>query len=116
MSIQSDVVSELAGICGDRIYPHSAPQDSVFPFVIFRRVSYEQLSTLMGSEGTIKSTFLFECYAKTYIEAIDISEQILSAINAATGLNKFIEPFSSEEYIPDVDVFMEPVQISFWHA
>lgn len=117
MSIQGDIVTALAGIAGDRVYPDAAPQDASMPFVIYRRVVKDPLMTLAGYAGSTRSSYLFESWATTKAESDAVSAAVVAAIEAAVAITtKYREPVSAEEYEPQVDSFMEPVQFSFWHS
>lgn len=117
MSIQSDVVTALAGIADDRVYPNEAPEKTEFPYVVFQRISHEPLMTLAGYAGVTKSTFMFECWAKTYAEAMDLAEDVRTAIEAAVApVHKFREVGDPDDHEPAVGAYVEPVLFSFWHA
>ncbi len=117
MSIQSDVITALAGVASDRVYPEAAPQDAVLPIVIYKRAHFEPLMTLTGYAGTTKSTFVFECWGTTKAEALSIADSVTAAIDAAAGITiKFREPIGGENYESQSDQYVEPVSYSFWHS
>jgi hypothetical protein len=125
MSIQSDVVTALSGVVGGRVYPEAAPQDIVLPMVIYTRKSRDPLSTLLGATGDVNSEIVFECYAKTKLEALDVADDVRAAIVAArssvlggSGVLpvQYEMPVSTEDYTPETMEYMEPVGFGFWHA
>lgn len=116
MSIQSDIVTALAGVAGGRVYPQAAPEDAAMPFVIYRRVSQTPLTTLQGFEGNINSVFTFDCYASTYAAALALAADVRSGIEGSAALLEYRDAGSGEDYEPVVDAFMEPVSFGFWHG
>ena len=117
MSIQSDIISALSAVASGRVYPQAAPQDAAMPFVIYRRLSQEPLTTIhSASVVATRSTFVFECYAETYAEALSTAETVRAAFLAASPtLDVYAVPSSGEEYAPAIDAYMEPVELGFWH-
>ena len=122
MSIQADIITALAGVVSDRIYPEAAPQDIVLPMVIYVRRNRDPLQTLLGSTGDVNSEFVFECYAKSKTEALAVADEVRAAIVAARDDSPPLLPFqyelptSNEDYEPVVMEWMEPVGFGFWHS
>lgn len=117
MSIQSDIISALSAVASGRVYPQAAPQDAAMPFVIYRRVSQEPITTIHDSSvRATRSQFVFECYAETFAAALDLADTVRAAFLAASPtLDVFPVPSSGEEYAPAIDAYMEPVELGFWH-
>ncbi|MGH7785088.1 MAG: hypothetical protein ACREO5_14770 [Candidatus Binatia bacterium] len=122
MSIQSDIISALSGVAGDRIYPEAAPESIDLPMVIYVRKLREPLMTLGGPSGDVQSEFIFECYAKSKMEALTVADDVRTAILAAMDASPALLPIqyetqvSTEDYLPEVMEYMEPVGFSFWHS
>lgn len=119
MSIHTDIVTALEGVVDDRVFVEAAPQDIVLPMVIFLRRNRDPLQTLLGSTGDVNSEFVFECYAKTKLEALDVADDVRAAIVAAKDTVLPVQyelPVSSEDYEPEVMEYMEPVSFGFWHS
>ncbi len=119
MSIQSDIITALSGVAGDRIYPEAAPQDITLPMVIYVRNKRDPLMTLLGATGDVNSDVIFECYAKSKAEALVLADDVRSAIDAAKTSTLQIQyemPVTTENYTPETMEYMEPVGFSFWHT
>ena len=118
MSIHTDIVTALEGIVSDNVYIEAAPPEIVLPMVIFVRKNRDPLQTLLGSTGDINSEFVFECYAKTKLEALDVADDVRAAIVAAMDSVLPVQyelPVSADDYEPIVMEYMEPVSFGFWH-
>lgn len=117
MSLQSDIKTALAGIAGNRVYPEAAPDAASLPLVVYRKAGSEPLMTLQGYAGTTRFTMVFDCWARTYAEAITLADQVRTALEAAAALKPmYREPADADDYEPVVDQFVEPVSYSFWHT
>jgi hypothetical protein len=117
MSIQSDIKTALAGIAGNRVYPEAAPENATLPLVVYRKTGAEPLMTLQGYAGMTRFSFVFECWARTYAEAITLADQVRTAIEAAAALKPQYRDFADpDDYEPAVDQFLESVAYSFWHT
>lgn len=114
MSIQADIQAALAGLTW-KTWPDAAPQGAPIPLTIFRRTDVEPLMTVSGLYmGLSKSTFIFECWAKSKKQTLDMVDEVVTTIEAS-GLTCFREPASGEDYEPTTDEVMSPATFSFWH-
>jgi hypothetical protein len=117
MSIHEDITAALSGVAGGKVYTDAAPQDSVPPFVIFRRKYANPLMLLSGPSGEINSGFEFQSWGSNKTSAITLSSAVVAAIESAAAITtKYQEPVSGEEFEPTTDQFVETVQFSFWHT
>jgi hypothetical protein len=114
MSIQADIYTALSALASGRVYPQAAPAECEMPFIVWRRVSSDPTVTIHGQLLTTRSIFVFECWSDTYLAAINLADQVRDAI-AASALESFLEQNPGDEYEPQIDAFMEPVTIGFWH-
>lgn len=115
MSLQTDLITALSGVAGDRIYPQFAPADAILPLVVYRVLNKDPLITLVSGTVETNSVVVFESYADTYTEALTTSASVETAIKAS-GLTHYEVTAPGEEYIQPTDVFMEPVYYGFWHT
>ena len=122
MSIQADIktaldaaaVTAIVGSAG--VFTDAAPQDKELPLIVWKRMKFEQVMTLVGPASTANSIYLFECWASTKAAAMALASAVSAAIEAAASLtNKYRLPYEGEEYEPTSDQFCEPIQYSFWH-
>ena len=121
MSIQSDIVTALAGVASGKVFPQFVNADIDPPFVVYRIASKDPLQTIDGTVHLRNSTAAFECYAENYNDALTLAGQVRSAIEGSVPLNsgsvvQYEDTAPGEEYQPAVDMFMEPVYYGFWHS
>ena len=115
MSIQDDIVTAMNDAGLTNMYPGAAPADIEPPFVVYQRVSQEPLLTIHSSAPrSTLSTFVFACHDKTYGGALNLADTVRAALSASSLTWHFVST-PGEEYISEVDGFMEPVYAGFWH-
>jgi hypothetical protein len=115
MSIHEDIVTALASVAGGKVYPQAAPEGESMPFVVFRRIARDPQLTIHSKAPDVeRSEFIFECWASDLVDAIELADDVIDALEASS-LDATMSPIGSEEYEPFIDCHMEPVQFSFWH-
>ena len=121
MSLQSDIVTSLAGVASGKVFPQFVNADIDPPFVVYRIASKDPLQTIDGTIHQRNSTAVFECYAENYNDALTLATSVRSAIENSASLNsgtvvQYEDTAPGEDYLPSVDIFMEPVYYGFWHT
>ena len=115
MSLQSDIVTALAGVAGGKVFPQFVNADQAPPFVVYRIATKDPLQTLDGTIHQRNSVAVFECYDESYAAALVLADAVRSAITASS-LTQYEDTAPGEDYEPQVDLFMEPVYLGFWHT
>ena len=115
MSLQSDIVTALASVASGNVYPQFVPADIDPPFVVYRILSKDPLTTLSAGTVETNSVVEFDCYADTYSAALTLAGNVRTAITGS-GLTYYESTAPGENYEPDVDIYMEPVFYGFWHT
>lgn len=123
MSIQSDIVTALANVCGGRVYPSGEiPDDAPLPLVVFRRTTLNRVPTLGGYSGISISDFVFECWGEksetqsAKAVALATADAVRSAINASAIRDKWDLVLGGEDYDAETLEEMEPVGFGFAHT
>lgn len=70
----------LALIVASKIYGGRAPQNTVAPFVVWQRVSGNDLHTLEGATDLRSGRFQIDCYGATYDQALEMSAAVRAAV------------------------------------
>ena len=115
MSFQSDLITALAAVAGGRVFPAVAPEGTVYPLVNYRVQNKEPIVTIDGVVHATDYQVVFECWAKTYAQALATADAVRAAIYAS-GLDYSVAPEPGEDYEAQTDAYMEPVHFTFLHA
>lgn len=70
---------------GGRVYPDKLPQEPVLPAVTYRKVSGPRVHSHDGPSSLAHPRFQVSCWAATYAEAKDLSEDVRQALDGYTG-------------------------------
>lgn len=77
--------TEIQNLLVDRIYPIVIPQKENLPSVSYQRVSVDRVPALIKDTGFVKQIMQFNCYGKTYKEAIATSNLVLKVLQDFSG-------------------------------
>lgn len=119
MSLQSDIVTALAGVAGGQVYPDAVPADIDKPYVVYLVRNETPESRLTGAVGLINFSVDFLCFQDTYNDSLTLAEAVRTAINAITPTATFMffpRTSSGEDYNVPTDDYMVPVSFGFWHT
>lgn len=115
MSLQSDFITALAAVASGDVYPQAVPEDAELPFVVYRILNKNPLTTIDSANHNTQWLVSFECYADTYAGALTLAGTVKTAIEASS-LVYYEESAPGEDYEPLLDCYMEPVFYGFWHT
>lgn len=71
----------VASLVSSRIYPVHAPQDAVFPYIIYSRSSTRFINSQDGYTGTGVAMIVISSWAKSYSGAKALADVVRSAID-----------------------------------
>lgn len=115
MSFQSDLMTALASVASGRVYPQAAPENSLYPLVNYRILNKTPIVTIDGMVHATDFQVVFECWAKTYAQALSTAESVRTAVKASSlSYVPISEP--GEDYEMSADAYMEPVYFEFMHT
>jgi hypothetical protein len=82
--LADSTVSTLLG--GERIYPHMAPQEDVFPYAVYSRVSSNRTIFLnAGPDDTYQPRIQFDLWGDNYGVLRELSEAFRLTLNGFSG-------------------------------
>jgi len=113
MSIHTDIVTALASVASERVYPQIAPAEATYPLVNYRILNTDRTVTLHGAVACTEYQIVFECWAKTYAASISTADSVRAAVVASAALDHSYIDEPGEEFDASVDLFMTPVYFSF---
>ena len=76
--------SNITGLVSTRIYPILAPQNTTFPYIVYRRISGVSINALEGELGTTEGRFQIDAYSTSYAEAknyVNMLKQVIKKNN-----------------------------------
>lgn len=114
MSLRSDLVSVMNG-AGITFYPQGVPEDQDLPFVVYRVLNSDPLTTLDDTETLINYQVAFECYDDNLADAETLAGSVTTAIEGSS-LVYYKTTSPGEDYIQLIDGYMEPVFFGIWHS
>ncbi len=79
------LVSGVASLIGDRIYPVRAPQGWLRPYIVWQRSSIERQQLYCGADGVTLGEYQFSCYGTTYEQASDVHEAVRNSMQDFSG-------------------------------
>ena len=115
MSLISELVTIMTAAGITAYYPEAVPEDIDLPFVVYRILNKDPLTTLNNSEDMNRFTMSFESYGASLAAAQTLSNSVKTAIEAS-GLIFYRESQPGEEYIQLIDGYMEPLFYGIWHS
>lgn len=73
----------LAALVGTRIRVDYAEAADRYPFVVVKRADFSRTPDLSGAVNLITETFEVECWGEDRVQAVNLMEQALLALDAA---------------------------------
>jgi len=126
---EEDLVAYLRGetdvtdIVGQRIYPRIPDQNPTFPLLSYFRVSGERHGSLdRGSSGLVSCSYQFDCWARDYIETIELANAVIKVLigfkgNMGTTYVNGVRLTSEFDFYEDVDkVRRRTLRMSVWYC
>lgn len=114
--IESMVALLTAGgtLAGNRVFPLTAPDLTVRPYVIFQRVNTNDENILLGGSGLSNTRMQLDCYADTYSAVVALSTQIDTLLNG--WVIQSISLGAQDLYEVDVKLYRTQSDYSIWHT
>ncbi|PUA17265.1 DUF3168 domain-containing protein [Glaciimonas sp. PCH181] len=116
MSIQNQLFTLLSGgatLAGARIYPLTAPDGVVRPYITYQRIFSNSENVLSGSTNLFNTRMQIDMYALIYFDAISLAAQVDSLMSSWIVQN--VSLLSRDFYEDAVKLFRVSVDYSIWH-
>ena len=95
-----DFYDAIKHLADGQVYALIAPSESTYPFIVYTPVSGEQILGINGLHGLERIRVQVDCYAKTYVEALGLQDEVLLAIlaakNTVSDVRMVLTDFESE--------------------
>jgi hypothetical protein len=115
MTIQQQLAALLSGAtaAGPRVYPLTAPDGVIKPYITYQRISVNSENVLSGASGLTNTRIEIDIYAATYGEACAIASQVDALLAAWSAQN--VSVLSQDFYEDPVKLFRVSSDYSIWH-
>ncbi len=96
MSINRAIYSRLSTFVGlstlvsARIYPMTAPQDVLMPYVTYQRISTVKIGLLSSDTDISEPRYQIDVYANTHLSCRDVADQIILAMQRWQGVESSV--------------------------
>ena len=80
------LVSQVASLIEDRIYPVRAPQGATRPYLVWLRQSVSRQELYCGADGIALGEYQFSCYGITAQQASDVHVAVRNAMQDFAGM------------------------------
>lgn len=107
--------SDVTDIVSTRIYPMRMPQRGSLPAVVYQQISNTPVNSLDGDSGLDNLRFQITAWARTYSQAVELSEAVRNAIAASSTLKAITENIIDTED-PDTRSYGVIADYSMWYT
>jgi len=91
MSIETELRTKLladstiSGLIGTRVYPIVAPQNPIYPFIVYQRISGERYYHLTAAAGRAHPRIRFDVYSNTYLGMKAVADAVRQDLSKFIG-------------------------------
>ena len=78
-------VAGVTALVSTRIYPDMAPQNAVFPYIVFQKLNTSPTDTKEGVSPLDKLLVQVDCYSNNYDNAHSLAAAVRTALDRYTG-------------------------------
>lgn len=116
MSIQTQLFTLLSTGstgAGARVYPLTATDNAVTPYITYQRISTNSENVMSGSSGLANTRLQIDVYADTYLLANTVADQVDNLLNAWAVTNVSVSV--QDLYEDAVKLYRVSMDFSIWH-
>jgi len=109
MSVEQAIVqllkadTDVAALVGTKIYPQIAPQNKVYPYIVYHLVTEIPLRHLASASNLSYSRQQLDIFADTYAKAKDLAEKVFQALDGFRGLVTYTDGSLFIQYLAKDD-------------
>lgn len=115
MTIAEQILALLDGgtAAGARVYPLTAPDGAVKPYITYQRISSNSENVLSGNSGLTNTRMQIDVYATTYGQATSIAAQVdaLMSVWSVQNVSVLLQDFFEDQ----VKLYRISHDYSLWH-
>ena len=115
--------NEVVKLCQQRIYPNVAPHDAAYPFLVYSRISCQDVIGLKGPTRLTKARVQIDSYAPDYATADRLADAVRIVLNGYAGpMGPYVCKGACRDYLQDIyhppqtadDIGLHRVRQDFW--
>jgi uncharacterized protein DUF3168 len=101
---------------GIKVFPNYAPQGTVTPYVILRRITTVPETGIAGRLGLDRVRMQVDCYAKTLSQAVSVAHQVRLVIESIKTEITYMPLMEAQEddYFPDLAIHVRSSDYMCW--
>ena len=111
--IEETLFSTLTGLVSGRVYPMTAPDSPVAPFIIYQNITNSPENTLSDGIPINNTRMQIDAYAKTYADVKILAASIQSTMQSASFTN--ILSTNQDLYEQEVKLYRVQMDYSIWY-
>jgi hypothetical protein len=113
MSIEQQLATTLSALVSGRIYPLTAPDSPVTPYIVYHNIANTPENTLADGVPINNSRIQVDCYDKTYSAVKTLAASVISSMSVAPFTN--IATLNQDIYEAEVKLFRVQQDFSIWY-
>ena len=82
MRVEQHVYEAISSLVSGRVYPVILPEQTLYPALVYRRISGASETTLDGVDGLIQARFQFDCWGHVFGDITVLSSALKTALTA----------------------------------
>jgi hypothetical protein len=103
----------VTDLVGQRIYPSIAPQNAVYPCILYRQISRIYRHDTLGKDTLEHARFQIDCYSPSLAQTFEMCEAVREAMEGKAAELNYFEDYESEtslyRIILDFSVFEDQI-------
>lgn len=77
--------TDVSAIVGNRVYPHTAPQNATMPYIVYFRVSGVHEHHMRGSSGLYDARVQLSMFSTDFEQLLNLSDAVRLALDGYRG-------------------------------
>ena len=107
------LIQECLSALGYQVNALKAPQNASFPYIVHQVIADNKINDLLGMDDLENFSYQVDIYSFSYEELIQMSEEVVSALNAFDGFGAIINQVS-DSMEQDGEVYRNTIDLKLW--
>ena len=71
----------VSALVGSQVYPQSAPETAVLPYIVYNRIDGEHLHQMTAASGLVRTLIQVDSFSKDYLQMVDLADKSRLALD-----------------------------------